>query len=106
MLADPATARERLFVETTRVRDRLRTLNLTRLEAIGSLVHEVAQSIVDLDMRLEGRPMRTLPRLGDETVEAQLGVAVNDLLAAAGTSDEEVLTQAADSVTELRRSLP
>jgi hypothetical protein len=50
--------------------------------------------------------MRQLPRLGDEALEAQLGVVSSDLLAAAGPQDEVVLTETADALTDLRRSLP
>ena len=50
--------------------------------------------------------MRQLPRLGDEVLEAQLGVVSSDLLAVAGPHDEAVLTEAADALTDLRRSLP
>ena len=50
--------------------------------------------------------MRELPRLGDEVLEAQLGVVVADLLAVAGPNDDAVMAEAADVLTDLRRSLP
>ena len=106
MLVEPTSSRERVVLECTRVRDRMRTLNTARLAAISDHAHAIAQKIMLLDLRLEGRPVCQLPRLGDEVVEAQLGVAVADLLAVAGPNDEVVVTEAADALTDLRRSLP
>jgi len=106
MLVEPATSRERVVLECTRVRDRLRTLNTARLAAISDHAHDIAQQILLLDLRLEGRPVCQLPRLGDEVVEAQLAVVVADLLAVAGPNDEVVVAEAADALTDLRRSLP
>ena len=106
MLVEPSDPRERVVLECTRVRDRLRTLNASRLATIADHTHAIAQRILLLDLRLEGRPVRELPRLGDEGLEAQLGVVVADLLAVAGPNDDAVMAEAADVLTDLRRSLP
>jgi len=106
MLVEPTRSRERVVLECARVRERLRTLNSSRLATIADDTHAIAQRILLLDLRLEGRPVCQLPRLGDEVVEAQLAVVVADLLAVAGPNDEVVVTEAADALTDLRRSLP
>ena len=101
-----SSPRERIVLECGRVRDRLRSLTLNRIAPIAEAVHAVAEAILHSDLRLEGRPVRELPRLGDEVLEAQLGVVSTDLLSTAGPNDDEALTEAADSLTELRRALP
>lgn len=106
MLVEPTEPRERIVLECTRVCDRLRTLNSSRLATIADATHAIAQWILLLDLKLEGRPVRDLPRLGDEVLEAQLRVVVADLLAVAGPNEDAVLAEAADALTDLRKSLP
>lgn len=106
MIDEPVDPRDRLSRELQRVRDRLGTLGLPRLAAVADEVYVAANAVTAAALRLEGRPITALPRLGDEVVSAQLSVAVHDLLAAARSADEIVLTECADIVTGLRRSLP
>ena len=106
MLDEPVAPRDRLVRELQRVQDRLATLNLPRLAVVADDVHACASTIARVTLRLEGRPQRDLPRLGDETVGAALMVSVHDLLAVARTSDHVELGECADALTGLRRSLP
>jgi hypothetical protein len=106
MVGASPSSRGRIVLECGRIRERLRSLTLNRIAPIAELVHVAVETILHSDLRLEGRPMRQLPRLGDEALEAQLGVVSSDLLAAAGPQDEVVLTETADALTDLRRSLP
>lgn len=106
MIDEPVDPRERLGCELQRVRDRLATLSIPRLAVVADQVYGAANEVSSAALRLEGRPISALPRLGDEVVSAQLAVAVNDLLAIARSADEQVLLQCADILTDLRRSLP
>lgn len=106
MIDEPVDPRERLGRELQRVRDRLGTLSIPRLAAVADQVYDAANVVTSAALRLEGRPISALPRLGDEVVSAQLAVAVNDLLAAARIADQQVLAECAEILTDLRRSLP
>jgi hypothetical protein len=118
--------------DVDRLADRLRNLSQARLSAAApphatraAAARAAAQTLADAAAGLEARQdttgptWRTLPDLGDFAVGDQLAVIGHDLLAAAqitGPDDDawshhgrrtahEVLAEAADALTTLRRHL-
>lgn len=111
--APAPTAAERFDAELARTVDRVRGLALTRLEAgfapeptRADAVRAVAQLMADAAAGLEGEPRRELPRTAVHAVGDQLAVCGHDLrLAADAERDAGTLTEAADTLLDLRRRL-
>jgi hypothetical protein len=101
--------RDRLDRELRRVADRLRTLDLGRLERPGpdgrtaaEQAHDVAQALADLAANAVGRGRRGVPVLPAHAVADQLAVTGHDLLA---EGDPAAVRAGVDRVVALRRSL-
>ena len=76
-----------------RLADRLRALSEVRLarplppfDSRADAAHDLAQRLADDSARLEGAPVRPVPRLHDLAVGDQVAVAGHDLVAAAGAA--------------------
>ena len=104
-----ADLRDLLDRELRRVTDRLRTLDLDRLERPGpdgrttaERAHDTAQALADLAADAVGRARRSLPVLPAHAVADQVTVTGHDLIAEGG---EGAIRAGVERLVALRRSL-
>ena len=101
--------RELLNRELRRVTDRLRALDVGRLERPGpegrtaaQLGLDTAQALADLAASVAGRPRRSVPVLPAHAVADQVTVTGHDLLA---EGDDAAIRAGVERLVALRRSL-
>jgi len=106
---DGTDPRERLGRELRRVTDRLRTLDLGRLERPGpdgrttaEQAHDTAQALADLAADAVGRARRVVPVLPAHAVADQVAVTAHDVLA---EGDAAAVRAGVERLVALRRSL-
>jgi hypothetical protein len=115
VIAGPAAAADgrpgdRLARESGRLVDRVSSWAppawsaATALGQRGAVVHRLVQQLADLAADAEGQPHRPVPRLDNDAALAdQIRVVAADLSAAC--ADPVTLTEAADRIAGVRRSL-
>jgi hypothetical protein len=106
---DGADPRDLLDRELRRVTDRLRTLDLGRLERPGpdgrtaaERAHDTAQAFADLAADAVGRARRSVPVLPAHAVADQVTVTGHDLVA---EGDDAAIRAGVERLVALRRSL-
>jgi hypothetical protein len=99
-----ATTDEGYDRELTRIVDRLRTMPLTRLEAIQPQVHDLARTLVALARDFGDPAPAPLPEFSARASADVVLVLGRDVRACATTDAQ--LAAAAACLTEARRALP
>ena len=98
--------------ELARVVDLLRSMPVTKLSrpidggdapTRADLARDVAQWLADTTARIDGRPLRVVPNVGDPAVGDQVKVTGSDLLRAG--APDGVLLEAAQRLRTLRLSM-